>query len=31
MKKVYLFIYNDDAGTREEIKAIISVMSKIST
>jgi hypothetical protein len=31
MKKVYLFIYNDETGTREELKAIISIMNTVLT
>ncbi|OPG73052.1 hypothetical protein B1219_08175 [Pseudomonas ogarae] len=31
MRKVYLFIYNDEVGTRQEIKTIINEMSTVIT
>lgn len=31
MKKLYLFIYNDEVGTRQAIKAIINEMSTVIT
>jgi len=31
MRKIYLFIYNDDAGNREDIKSIFNSMKTIIT
>lgn len=31
MRKVYLFIYNDDAGTRDELKNTINLMKTVIT
>lgn len=31
MRKVYLFIFNDEVGTREELKGFLNIMSTVIT